>query len=120
DDVDRFLLRLYASSKEDDRDSIGFFGVGFWSVLLFEPREIRVVTRNGGTVSAFTVDCVGRRIRPLPPPADPAPGTTITLVRPAPDGAAPDALAAAVREQLDRHAGYVRPLPGIRALELFC
>lgn len=54
DDVDRFLLRLYASSKEDDRDSIGFFGVGFWSVLLFEPREIRVVTRNGGTVRAST------------------------------------------------------------------
>jgi len=120
DDVDRFLLRLYASSKEDDRDSIGFFGVGFWSVLLFEPREIRVVTRNGGTVSAFTIDCAGRRIQPLPPPADPAPGTTITLVRPAPDGAAPGALAAAVREQLDRYAGYVRPLPGVRTLELCC
>mgnify|MGYP000266738132 CR=1 FL=1 len=120
DDVDRFLLRLYASSKEDDRDTVGFFGVGFWSVLLFEPREIRVVTRSGDVASAFAVDCAGRGIRPLSPPADAAPGTTITLVRPVPDGAVPGALGAAVREQLDRYARHVRPLPGIRALELYC
>jgi hypothetical protein len=120
DAVDRFLLRLYASSKEDDRDTIGFFGVGFWSVLLFAPREIRVLTRSGGVATAFVIDCAARSIRPLPAPAETEPGTVITLIRPVPPGADPGGLGAVVRAQLDRYTGHVRPLPGVRMLELSC
>ncbi|MDD5306729.1 MAG: ATP-binding protein, partial [Deltaproteobacteria bacterium] len=33
----RYLFTLYSSSKERERASAGRYGVGFWSVLLFEP-----------------------------------------------------------------------------------
>jgi hypothetical protein len=37
-----YLFRLYASSKEGDRDAAGCFGVGFWSVLHWEPATVTV------------------------------------------------------------------------------
>ena len=41
----RYLFALYASSKEARRDQVGRFGVGFWSILRFEPRRIVVRSR---------------------------------------------------------------------------
>ncbi|MEM6291159.1 MAG: transglutaminase domain-containing protein [Myxococcota bacterium] len=45
----RYLFALYASSKETSRNQAGKFGVGFWSILRFEPDEIiiRCRTRAG-------------------------------------------------------------------------
>ena len=45
----RYLFALYASSKEDRKNQAGKFGVGFWSILRFEPRTIiiRSRPRNG-------------------------------------------------------------------------
>lgn len=43
----RYLFSLYASSKERDAESAGRYGVGFWSVLLFEPNLIEVDSRPG-------------------------------------------------------------------------
>ncbi|MGB1276905.1 MAG: sacsin N-terminal ATP-binding-like domain-containing protein, partial [Nannocystaceae bacterium] len=36
----RYLFSLYASSKETRSDQVGKFGVGFWSILRFEPTRI--------------------------------------------------------------------------------
>src|SRR5262245_49937761 len=46
----RYLFSLYASSKEQRRDQVGRFGVGFWSILRFEPERIviRSRARRGG------------------------------------------------------------------------
>src|SRR5437868_4778294 len=33
----KYLFALYASSKEADRGAAGRFGVGFWSILRFDP-----------------------------------------------------------------------------------
>jgi hypothetical protein len=38
----RYLFRLYASSKDGRRGQAGRFGVGFWSLLAFEPSGIVV------------------------------------------------------------------------------
>jgi len=42
----RFLLTLYASSKKRDSGAAGRFGVGFWSILRFEPTEITIASRS--------------------------------------------------------------------------
>lgn len=44
----RFLFTLYASSKRDRRDAAGRFGVGFWSVLRYEPDAVTVRSRSAG------------------------------------------------------------------------
>lgn len=41
----RFLFSLYASSKEDRANQVGRFGVGFWSILRFEPQRIVIRSR---------------------------------------------------------------------------
>jgi DNA mismatch repair ATPase MutL len=41
----RYLFALYASSKEQRRDQVGRFGVGFWSILRFEPARIIIRSR---------------------------------------------------------------------------
>jgi hypothetical protein len=38
----RYLFTLYASSKAGERDAAGRFGIGFWSVLRFQPDEVVV------------------------------------------------------------------------------
>lgn len=42
----QYLFRLYASSKESASDAAGRFGVGFWSVLRFEPDALEVHSRT--------------------------------------------------------------------------
>lgn len=44
----RYLFRLYASSKLGNGASAGRFGIGFWSVLRFEPDVIVVRSRPRG------------------------------------------------------------------------
>lgn len=41
-----YLFRLYASSKDDDRRSAGKYGIGFWSVLRFDPSHILIESRT--------------------------------------------------------------------------
>src|SRR5438045_1793851 len=38
----KFLFKLYASSKENEAGMAGRFGVGFWSILRFGPAQIVV------------------------------------------------------------------------------
>lgn len=42
DHARRYLFTLYASSKTKERNSAGRFGIGFWSVLRFQPEEVVV------------------------------------------------------------------------------
>ena len=46
DHARKYLLTLHASSKAEERASAGRFGVGFWSVLRFEPDEIILRSRS--------------------------------------------------------------------------
>ncbi|MFV8750560.1 sacsin N-terminal ATP-binding-like domain-containing protein [Nannocystaceae bacterium ST9] len=41
----RYLFSLYASSKEDRANQVGRFGVGFWSILRFDPARIVIRSR---------------------------------------------------------------------------
>ena len=45
DHAQRYLFSLYASSKRGGTRTAGRFGIGFWSVLRFEPNEIVVRSR---------------------------------------------------------------------------
>jgi hypothetical protein len=45
DHAQRFLFSLYSSSKKGRSQTAGRFGIGFWSVLRFEPTEIVVRSR---------------------------------------------------------------------------
>lgn len=41
----RYLFSLYASSKEQRANQVGRFGVGFWSILRFDPERIVIRSR---------------------------------------------------------------------------
>jgi transglutaminase-like putative cysteine protease len=45
DEARRYLFALYASRKEGQKNQVGKFGVGFWSILRFEPVEIIIRSR---------------------------------------------------------------------------
>ena len=39
-EAEKYLFRLYSSSKSKERTSVGMYGVGFWTIMKFEPDEI--------------------------------------------------------------------------------
>ncbi len=55
DHARRFLLTLYASSKRRNAGAAGRFGVGFWSILRFEPTEIRISSRSEHAAEGWEV-----------------------------------------------------------------
>ncbi len=104
EDARRFLFRLYASSKEGTSESAGRFGVGFWSILRFEPTRFRI---ESGSETRWAVECAGdlSRIDPVEPVSD-EPGTHIVLCRPRrPDDGD---LQARIGERLSHYCRYLR------------
>ena len=93
----RYLFALYASSKEERRDQVGRFGVGFWSILRFEPSRIvirsrpRVPTADpsghvlGDSSGAWELELAGDLESAVQRSPTMEPGTEILLERPAPD-----------------------------------
>ncbi len=81
----RYLFSLYASSKEGAKNQAGKFGVGFWSVLRFEPATItiRSLPRTG---AAWGVRLDGSLAHATHVEAHDRPGTAITVERPRGDG----------------------------------
>lgn len=79
----QYLFRLYASSKTKDRRSAGMFGIGFWTVLKFNPAQICIESVQGGIGWGVMVD---NNLETTPMacrmPLHPD-GTCITLIRPA-------------------------------------
>ena len=116
EDLDRYLLRLYASSKEEESGSIGFFGVGFWSILLFNPATIQVSSSRDGQSRSIEINCETRTLRQIEsnPPQQ---GTRIVLIRPKANSKLPS-FAEKVRERLAYYAAHVRPFPGKDELAL--
>lgn len=83
----RYLFALYASSKESRGDQAGRFGVGFWSILRFEPATITVRSRPRAGGEAWEL-CFGgdlsAAVRRTPTME---PGTHLILERGGGDGA---------------------------------
>jgi len=81
----RYLFALYASSKEDRKNQAGKFGVGFWSILRFDPRSIIIRSRPPkGEPWAICLDGNLERAEHVEPAE--RPGTEIVLERPRGDG----------------------------------
>ena len=56
----RFLFTLFASSKDAADRMAGVFGVGFWSILAFEPDVIVLRSRAAGETRGWEVTLDGR------------------------------------------------------------
>src|SRR5690606_8961495 len=81
----RYLFSLYASSKEDAKNQAGKFGVGFWSILRFEPRSIAIRSRpRVGPGWGLRLDGSLEHATHVEPPE--TIGTEILLERPGGDG----------------------------------
>ena len=52
----RYLFRLYASSKDEDTRSAGKYGIGFWSVLRYDPDYLLVESRTSRESMAVLID----------------------------------------------------------------
>ncbi len=104
------LLRLFSSSKsapmgETQARAAGCFGVGFWSLLLAQPRAIEIDTVDAsGQAVGVVVDVVGAAVieRPCRRRRQ---GTTVRLVAPS-QGPSP----ARLLEQVRHHASLVMGL----------
>lgn len=114
---ERYLLRLYASSKENDAAAIGFYGVGFWSTLLFRPHLIRIASCKNGNTIAYEINCQDLSITPFDAKLK-HDGTRITLIRPTTGG--DDNFAQVVAERLRYYTGPVRPAPHRHKMVLMC
>jgi len=99
----RFLLTLYASNK-GRRDQAGRFGVGFWSVLRFEPE--RIVVRSWPRRGVPWELAFDGRLHPerAGEPAPGPPGFEVVLERPARGEDVPRR----VSEAVGRDAPYLR------------
>jgi hypothetical protein len=80
DHAHRYLFSLYASSKRGRRRSAGRFGIGFWSVLRFEPNEI-VVRSQPQRGEGWQVRLDGRLEHMKREQTSMRPGTEVVLER---------------------------------------
>ncbi|MCA9714036.1 MAG: ATP-binding protein [Myxococcales bacterium] len=99
----RYLFSLYASSKEASRDQVGRFGVGFWSILRFEPRRIiiRSRTESGAPWEMVLDGGLERAVQRVPESM--SVGTEVVLERAAGDGH----LARRVRDAAHQNARFL-------------
>ncbi len=104
--VEEGLLRLFSSRKQSD-GAAGCFGVGFWSVLRFDPASVRVDTHDGARAVAIAIDVETGAVSEVEP-ARTERGTTVTLERAAREPRFAALAFAAVR----RMCGCLTSLPG--------
>jgi hypothetical protein len=101
----RYLFRLYASSKTREKYAAGMFGIGFWTVLKFEPASIVIQSRCKNKSWGVRVDS---ELNTIDVPGDmPHTGTRITLTRP-PQETSERRLARKTEEALRRYCLYLR------------
>jgi transglutaminase-like putative cysteine protease len=86
DHARRYLFSLYASSKEDEQNQVGRFGVGFWSVLRFDPSRILIRSRPRGE-EAWEIALDGSLEHAERRTPDMQPGTEVVLEKAFSDGA---------------------------------
>ncbi len=82
----RYLFSLYASSKEQSDNQVGRFGVGFWSVLRFDPSRI-VIRSNPKDDEPWEIALDGSLEHAERSTPDLAPGTQVVLEKAHSDGA---------------------------------
>jgi hypothetical protein len=75
----RFLFRLYASDKTDDRSSAGKYGIGFWTILGFRPGQVLIQSRRRDDGWGIALNAELEH-RPAPCTLE-RPGTVIVLSR---------------------------------------
>ncbi len=103
----RFLFRLYASSKEGDSRSAGYYGIGFWSVLRFKPAAVFIESRSGkGTAWGVRLDA-SLEVGSVQPSLEHV-GTRITLVRPLAAGEDAESFVRAVEAGASRYCRHLR------------
>jgi hypothetical protein len=101
----RYLFRLYASSKTGEKYAAGMFGIGFWTVLKFNPSTIIIESRYKDEKWGVVVDADLETTRI---PGDlPGTGTRITLVR-SPRESSGVEFAKKTRQALERYCCYLR------------
>ncbi len=77
----RFLFRLFASDKTADPNAAGKYGIGFWTILRFQPTAILLQSRRGRKSWAVELDGeLNARSEACRLARD---GTTVSLSRPA-------------------------------------
>lgn len=108
-----YLFSLYASSKEADAQSVGKFGVGFWSILRFEPDRIWIRSRARGH-DAWEIELAADSSRAVQRKPAFAGGTQVVLERRSVDPQARRRLTDAVRQ----NARFLRQRDGT-LLEVF-
>jgi len=107
DHARRFLFTLYASSKEEERHAAGRFGVGFWSVLLFNPDRIFIESRtDDGESWAIALDGALEEPRRVECGLG-TPGTRVTLHK-AVAGADGQRILLEVEQALVKYCRYMR------------
>jgi len=77
----RFLFRLYASSKSKEKYAAGLFGIGFWTVLKFNPVKILIESWFKGKSWGIEVDTAADLNTNRIPGELSKKGTRITLIR---------------------------------------
>ncbi len=77
--ADDYLFKLFASSKENQGNSIGKYGIGFWTVLKFEPYKIIIESKFKKEKWAIQLN-TKLEIEPIPTTIKKC-GTIITLLR---------------------------------------
>jgi len=77
--IDKYLLTLFSSTKENDLTKIGKFGVGFVSIFAMEPQLVTVETGQAGESwrILFHADRSFEKLRL----EEPLEGTTVTLYK---------------------------------------
>jgi hypothetical protein len=101
----KFLFRLYASSKTDDKFSAGMYGIGFWTVLRFGPTRIIIESNTGSREWAIELDAE-LQSKKVPCQLNRR-GTRVTLIRKAIFENLTD-FKNSVRERLSYYCGYLR------------
>ncbi len=108
DHAERYLFRLYASSKEQEKQSSGCFGVGFWSILLFCPDILEIESRPQDG-PAWRVVTDGELSRVSRQPGDlRSPGTVVSVRLRTRGRAEHDQLVGEAFAALSRHCRYLR------------
>ncbi len=116
DEMRRYLFRLYASSKEVDPASVGVFGVGFWSILLYDPDWVLVEACSDGIATAYRLDCRSLDIEAVDPSLQ-QDGFRVILHRPR-HFIRVSELESEIEKHVTAFAGPVQPVPPIPHLKL--
>lgn len=113
-DAEKYLFRLYASSKTGEKNAAGMFGIGFWTVLKFNPSSVIIESKRrdrgkstGNGSWGVRVE-VGKELVTIPFDTNMKfPGTRVTLVRPAMEGSEKEFFRR-TRDALKRYCTYLR------------